>query len=115
MFSKYKQRCFIKIQIAKGKNARQCHTRYCKIVVERLYHIVPWLGGCMHFCRGREDVHQCHTAIILVEQSVQRLVQQNTVDGICRLPDVWRWVLHVGGDLSIKQCDCSKNVFFVVN
>ena len=22
---------------------------YCKHVVERLYHIVPWLGGCMHF------------------------------------------------------------------
>ena len=37
-----------------------------------------------------------HTAIIAVEQSVQRLVQQDAVDGIRRLPDVWRRVLHVG-------------------
>ena len=26
MFSKYEQRSFIKIQIARGKNARQCRT-----------------------------------------------------------------------------------------
>ena len=50
------------------------------------------------FHRGREDVQQCHTAIIAVEQSVRRLVQQDAVDGIRRLPDVWRRVLHVGGD-----------------
>ena len=49
------------------------------------------------FRRGREDVHQCHTAIIAVEQSVRRLVQ-DAVDDIRRLPDVWRRVLHVGGD-----------------
>ena len=50
------------------------------------------------FRRGWEVVYQCHTAIIAVEQSVQRLVQQDAVDGIRRLPDVWRRVLHVGGD-----------------
>ena len=32
-------------------------------------------------------------------------------------PDVWRRVLHVGGDYfwSLKQCDSYKNVFFIVN
>ena len=35
--------------------------------------------------------------IVAVEQSVRRLVQ-DAVDGIRRLPDVWRWVLHDGGD-----------------
>ena len=35
--------------------------------------------------------------IVAVEQSVQRLVQ-DAVDGTHRLPDVWRWVLHAGGD-----------------
>ena len=49
------------------------------------------------FRRGREDVHQCHTAIIVVEQSVRRLIQ-GAVDDTRRLPDVWRRVLHVGGD-----------------
>ena len=61
---------------------------YWKLVVGRLYHIVPWLGGRMH----------CHAAIIAVEQSVRRLVQQEAEDGICRLPDVWKRVLHFGGD-----------------
>ena len=32
-----------------------------------------------------------------VEHSVRRLVQQDAVDSIRRLPDVWRRVLHVGG------------------
>ena len=50
------------------------------------------------FRRGREDVHQCHTAIIAVEQSAQRLVQQDAVDGMRRLPGVWSRVLHIGGD-----------------
>ena len=43
-----------------------------------------------------------------VEQSVQKLAQQEAVDRIHHLPDVWKWVLHFGGD-------CSKKVFFVVN
>ena len=44
------------------------------------------------------------------------IVQQDAVDDICRLPDVWRQVLHVGGDYfwSLKKCDCSKNIFFAV-
>ncbi|KAJ4432111.1 hypothetical protein ANN_20726 [Periplaneta americana] len=33
-----------------------------------------------------------------VEQSVRKLVQEDVVDGIRRLPEVWRRVLHVGGD-----------------
>ena len=41
------------------------------------------------FRRGRENVHQCHTTIIALKQSVRRLVQQDAVDGIRRLPDVW--------------------------
>ena len=55
--------------------------------------------------------------IAAVEQSVRKLVKQDSVDGIRRLPDMLRRVLHGGGDYfsSLKQCDCSKNVFFVVN
>ena len=41
------------------------------------------------FRRGREDIHQYHTAIIAVEQSVRRLVK-DAVDGTHCLPDVWR-------------------------
>ena len=51
-------------------NAIQHHW---KLVTERLYRIIPWLGGRMHFEGGKEDVHQCHTTIIIaVEQSVRR-------------------------------------------
>ena len=35
--------------------------------------------------------------IAAVEQSVRRLVQQDAVDDIRRLPDVCRRVLHVAG------------------
>ena len=52
MFSKYEQRCFIKLQIARRKNAQQCHTALLKFVVERLYYIVPWLDGDMHSSEG---------------------------------------------------------------
>ena len=55
-------------------------------------------GWAYAFRRGRGGVHQCQTANIAVEQSVRRLVQQDAVDGIRRLPDVWRRVLQVGGD-----------------
>ena len=73
---------------------------------------MSYLGGRMHFEEGGKNVHQCHTAIIAVEQSVRRVVEQDVVDGIRRLPDVWRRVLYVGGDyiLSLKQCDSSKNI-----
>ena len=33
-----------------------------------------------------------------IEQSVRSLEQQDAVDGIRRLPGVWRRVLHVGGE-----------------
>ena len=33
------------------------------------------------FPRAKEDVHHCHTAIIAVEQSLRRLVQEDAVDG----------------------------------
>ena len=36
--------------------------------------------------------------IAAVEQFVRRLVLQDAVDGIRRLPDVWRRVLPIGGD-----------------
>ena len=68
IFSKYKQRCFIKIHIARGKNARQCQTALLEACG-----IVPWLGAYA-FHRGRKEVHQCHTAATAVEQSVRRLV-----------------------------------------
>ncbi|KAJ4443340.1 hypothetical protein ANN_05008 [Periplaneta americana] len=44
---------------------------------------------------GQEIMGQA--IIAPVEQSVRRLVQ-DAVDGIRRLPEVWRRVLHVGGD-----------------
>ena len=30
---------------------------------------------------GTEDVHQCHTAILAIEQAVLRLIQEDAVDG----------------------------------
>ena len=69
---------------------------YWKLMVETLpYRILARWAYAFH--RGREDVHQCHTAITAVEQHVRKLVQ-DAVDGIRRLPKEWRWVLHVGGD-----------------
>ena len=98
MFSKYEQRCFIKFQIERGKNARQSHT----VLLETCHReTLPYrtVGRwAFAFRRGRENVHQCHAEIIAVEQSVRRLVQQDAVDDIRRLPDVCRRVLHVGGD-----------------
>ena len=39
---------------------------------------------------------QATTAV--AKQSVRRLAQQDAVDGIHLLADVWRRVLHAGGD-----------------
>ena len=117
MFSKYEQRGFIKIQIERSKNARQCHTALLVAWGREPipYHTVVWWAYA--FRRGKEDVHQCHTSIISVEQSVRRLVQQDTVDGIRRLLVVWIRFIHVEGDYfcSLKHCNSSKNVFFVLN
>ena len=88
----------INIQIVRGRNTRQCHTALLEAYgVETLPYrtVAKWSYA---FDRGKEDVHQCHTASIVLEQSVRILVQQDAVDGIRRLPDVWRRVLHVGGD-----------------
>ena len=72
---------------------------YWKLIVERLYRIVPWLGGRMHFAEGGKMlINAIPTKIIKVEQYIRRSVQQDAVDDIRRLPDVWRRVLHVGGD-----------------
>ena len=57
MFSKYEQRCFIKIQIARDKNARQCYKALLEACgKENLpYHtLARWAYA---FRRGREDVH----------------------------------------------------------
>ena len=73
------------------------------------------MGVCISQ-RG-EDAHKCHTTIKAAKKSVQIFVQQDAVDGIRRLLDVRTRVLHVGRSYfwSLKQCDCSKYVFFVVN
>ena len=61
---------FVDILMSVSKNVIQ---HYWKLVLERLYHIEPWLGGCMYFTvRGSEDFHQFHTVIIAVEQSVRK-------------------------------------------
>ena len=48
--------------------------------------------------RRREDWKKNSANIVAVEQSVRRLVQQDAVDDIRRLPDVWRRVMHFAGD-----------------
>ena len=57
MFSKYEQRGFFKIQIARGKNVRQCHTALRKLVIETLSYctVARWAYAIR---RGREDVHK---------------------------------------------------------
>ncbi|PSN32627.1 hypothetical protein C0J52_22380 [Blattella germanica] len=58
MFSKYEQRCFIKIQVARGINARQCYTELLEACGKETlpYRTVArWANA---FRRGREDVHQ---------------------------------------------------------
>ena len=74
MFSKCEQRCFIKIQIARGTNAHQCHTvlvEGCGKETLRYRTLAKWAYA---FRRAREDVHQWHTAIIPVEKCFGRLV-----------------------------------------
>ena len=98
MFSKYEQKCFIKIQIAKGKNARQCHTALlegCGREILPYCIVARWTYA---FRRGGKIIINKHTAIIAVERSLQRLVQQDAVDVISRLPNVWRRILHFEGD-----------------
>ena len=53
MFSKRKHRFFIKIQIARGKNARKCHTALL-VACGRDTRTVPWLGGLMNFAEGEK-------------------------------------------------------------
>ena len=65
--------------------------------------------------RGGDRYRTRQAIIAAVEQYVRRLLQ-DSVDGIRRLSDVWRRVLHVGGYYfwSLKQWDCTKNLFLVV-
>ena len=58
MFSKYEQKCLIKIQIAIGKNTRQCHTALpeaCDRETLSYRTVDRWAPA---FRRGREDVHK---------------------------------------------------------
>ena len=88
MFSKYEQRCLIKIQIARGGNSRQFHRALLEACDREtlLYRTVSWWAYV--FRRGRKNVHQCHMAIIAIEQYVRILVKHDAVDDICRLPVV---------------------------
>ena len=58
MFSKYEQRYFIKIQIAGGKNARQCHTALLEACGRETLPYLTVARWAYTFCRGRKDVHQ---------------------------------------------------------
>ena len=58
MFSKYKQRCFIKIQIARGKNARQCHTALLEACGRETLPYRSVGRWAYAFRRGREDDYQ---------------------------------------------------------
>ena len=52
IFSKYEQKCFIKYQTARDKNARQCNTALLEACGRDSLYIVPWFGGRMHFTEG---------------------------------------------------------------
>ena len=67
---------------------------YWKLVVERLYSIIPRMKLPLRGVRFRT----IQAIIVAVEQSVRRLVQQGALVGIRRLPDVWSRILLVGGD-----------------
>ena len=94
MFSKCEQRCFIKIHIARGKNARQWHTALLEACGREILPYRTVARWAYIFRRGGK----CHRAVIAVKQSVHRLIQQDTMHGISILPDVWRQVRHVEGD-----------------
>ncbi|KAJ4432063.1 hypothetical protein ANN_20677 [Periplaneta americana] len=131
MFSKYEQRCFIEIQIARGKNARQSHTALLEACAVRhkrpnllnSHPIVLYVGVHSHIAAlvvnllrrwnwevlehppyspdsslfdfdplkmelpHRVSFRTRQAIIAAVEQSVRKLVQQNAVDGIRRLPE----------------------------
>ena len=62
MFSKYERRCFIKIQFARGKNARQCHTALTEACGRETSPYRTMARWAYAFLRGRDDVHQKHGA-----------------------------------------------------
>ena len=68
--------------------------QYWKLVVERLYHIVPKMKLPLGGVRFRTK----QAIIAAVELSIQRLVRENAVDVSSRLPDVWMRVPHARGD-----------------
>ena len=51
-------RCFIKIQIARGKNAQQCHTALLEACGRETLPYRTMARWVYAFHRGREDVHQ---------------------------------------------------------
>ena len=99
MFSKYEQKCLIKIQIARGKNARQCHTALLEACGRETlpYRTVAWWA---HTFR-REFIKKRGAG---KPQSASDDVHVNAKSN--RRGYYFR---------SLKQCDCSKNVFSVVN
>ena len=58
-----------------------------------------------------EPLQQTH----LQRPLLVRLQEARMIDNV--IQHYWKWVLHVGEDFfwSLKQCNCSKNVLFVVN
>ena len=62
MFSKYEQDASLIFRLQDARMLDNAMQTYRKLVVERLYHIVPWLAGQYVFRRGREDVHKNRAA-----------------------------------------------------
>ena len=108
MFSKYEQRCFINIQIARGKIAPQYHTALMEACGRETLTYRTMAGWAYAFHRGREDLHKKRGAGR--PQSASDDVHVNTVralleehrcwtcielarDGIHCLHDLWRWIL----------------------
>ena len=61
MFGKYEQRCFIKFILQGARMLNNAIQHYWKLVLERLYYIVPWLGGRMHFAEeGKMFINAIH-------------------------------------------------------
>ena len=52
MFSKYEKNASLNFRCEETRILDNAIQHYWKLVVERLYHIEPWLGGRMHSAEG---------------------------------------------------------------
>ena len=84
MFSKYERKCLINIQIARGKNARQCHSALLEACGRETlpYCTVATWAYALH--RGREDVNKknvevadCNQQLMLCMGMLRALLEEH--------------------------------------